>query len=108
LPERYVEHVRAGESPAAGVETPDAATRARERLGLSLRTRTGARVDRTDTVRDLEALGLVTYADGAAVLTPRGRLLASEVTLRILGDGAETRIGTRYDGVPIPQPAPHK
>jgi oxygen-independent coproporphyrinogen-3 oxidase len=107
LPERYVEHVRAGESPAAGAETPDAATRARERLGLALRTRAGARVDRTAAIDELEALGLLTHTDGAAVLTPRGRLLASEVTLRILGAQADHGIGTRYDGLPIPQPAPH-
>ena len=107
LPERYVEHIRAGESPAAGAETPDAAAQERERLGLALRTRAGARVDRSDTVRELEALGLLTYSDGAAVLTPRGRLLATEVTLRILGAQADHGIGTRYDGLPIPQPAPH-
>ena len=105
LPERYVERIRAGTAPEAGCETPDAPTRARERLGLALRTRDGAPIDATTTVRDLEALGLLTYTDGAAVLTPRGRLLATEVTLRILGDGADHRIGTRYDGVPIPQPA---
>jgi oxygen-independent coproporphyrinogen-3 oxidase len=104
LPERYLERVRAGRSPAAGGETPDDATRARERLGLALRTRAGARVDRTATVRDLEALGLLTYTDGAAVLTPGGRLLATEVTLRILGAGADQGIGTRYDGLPIPTP----
>jgi oxygen-independent coproporphyrinogen-3 oxidase len=104
LPERYVERVRAGELPVAGRETPDAGTRARERLGLELRTRGGARIEATPTIRDLDGLGLLTYTDGAAVLTPRGRLLATEVTLRILGDGAETRIGTRYDGVPIPAP----
>ena len=105
LPERYVERIRAGTAPEAGCETPDAPTRARERLGLALRTRDGAPIDATTTVRDLEALGLLTYTDGAAVLTPRGRLLATEVTLRILGDGADHRIGTRYDGLPIPQPA---
>ena len=105
LPERYVERIRAGSSPEVGHETADPEARARELLGLALRTRDGARVDRTPTVHDLEALGLVTYTDGAAVLTARGRLLATEVTLRILGDGAETRIGTRYDGLPIPEPA---
>jgi len=104
LPERYVDHIRAGASPAAGVETPDAATRARERLGLALRTRAGASVECTPTVRELEALGLLTYTHGATVLTPRGRLLATEVTLRILGAEADHRIGTRYDGLPIPAP----
>jgi oxygen-independent coproporphyrinogen-3 oxidase len=104
LPERYVERIRDGASPEVGRETTDAATRARERLGLALRTRAGARVEASDAVRELEALGLVTATDGVVVLTPRGRLLATEVTLRIFGDGADTRIGTRYDGLPIPHP----
>jgi oxygen-independent coproporphyrinogen-3 oxidase len=106
LPERYIERIRTGAPPEAGRETIDGVTRARERLGLALRTRAGARLDRTETVRDLESLGLLTYTRGAAVLTARGRLLATEVTLRILGADADQRIGTRYDGLPIPHPAP--
>jgi oxygen-independent coproporphyrinogen-3 oxidase len=102
LPERYVDRIQAGESPEATVETLDDATRARELLGLALRTRAGVRIESSPVIRELEALGLLTSAAGTAVLTPRGRLLATEVTLRILGDGAETRIGTRYDGLPIP------
>jgi len=104
-PERYVGRIRAGASPEVGHEATDAETRAREHLGLAIRTREGARVEHTDAVRELESLGLVTYTEGAAVLTARGRLLASEVTLRISGAAADHRIGTRYDGVPIPQPA---
>ena len=102
LPERYVERIRAGASPEAGRETPDADTLAREHLGLRLRTRTGARVEDGTTVRDLEAAGLLTYSEGIAVLTARGRLLTTEVTLRILGADADQGIGTRYDGLPIP------
>src|SRR5262249_33484750 len=108
LPERYIERIRTGASPEAGRETPDADTRARELLGLALRTRGGARIERTADVRELEALDLLTYADGRAVLTARGRLLTTEVTLRILGAGADHGIGTRYDGVPILQPAQGK
>jgi oxygen-independent coproporphyrinogen-3 oxidase len=105
LPERYVERIRTGSPPEVGRETVDGETRARERLGLALRTREGARLDRSEAVHDLEALGLLTHVGGAAVLTPRGRLLATEVTLRILGPDADHRIGTRYDGLPTPQPA---
>ena len=105
LPERYIERIRGGASPEIGRETTDAETSARERLGLALRTRGGAAVEPSDALDELSGLGLLTYTDGAAVLTPRGRLLATEVTLRILGGGAETRIGTRYDGLPIRQPA---
>jgi oxygen-independent coproporphyrinogen-3 oxidase len=107
LPERYIERIRSGASPEAGIEKPDAATRARECLGLALRTRAGVQLDASPTIRELESLGLLTYTEGVAVLTPRGRLLATEVTLRILGDSADHRIGTRYDGLPIPQPAHH-
>jgi oxygen-independent coproporphyrinogen-3 oxidase len=109
LPERYLARVRSGEPPEAGRETPDADTRARERLGLALRTRAGVHVDADvadgEAIHELEGLGLLTYRNGTAVLTPRGRLLASEVTLRLMGRNAETRIGTRYDGLPIPHPA---
>src|SRR5262249_2748553 len=108
LPERYIDRIESGAPPEAGRETPDPETRARELLGLGLRTRAGARVEQTSTVRDLEALGLLTYANGNAVLTGRGRLLTTDVTLRILGAGADQRIGTRYDGVPMPQPALRK
>src|SRR5262249_57363632 len=61
LPERYIEHVRAGESPVAGVETPDAPTRARELLGLRLRTRAGAPLEHDAPVRELVPLRLITH-----------------------------------------------
>jgi putative oxygen-independent coproporphyrinogen III oxidase len=101
-PERYVERVRAGRAPVAGTEHLDAPTRAVERTLLALRTRRGTPVptDRGREVADLEAVGLVAVDDGRVVLTPAGRLLANEVTLRLWPDNADRGIGTRYDGVP--------
>ncbi|HWW45375.1 MAG TPA: coproporphyrinogen III oxidase, partial [Acidimicrobiia bacterium] len=57
---------------------------ARERLELSLRTRMGVPAD---AVADLEMLvdgGLVSVIDARAVLTPRGRLVANEVAVRLM------------------------
>ena len=95
-PERYVERVVGGESPAAGEERLDPATRASERFGLALRTRAGTPVpEGTDpaVLGELVAAGLVTILDDRIVLTSTGRLLATEVTLRL-------EVGTRYHGVP--------
>lgn len=100
-PERYIECIERSESPLAGSERPAPAERAAERLGLALRTRAGAVVaDRAATL-DLETAGLVTRVGDRVILTPTGRLLASEVTLRLLPGGAVTQVGTRYDGLPV-------
>ena len=85
-PERYVERIAADAAPEAGAEHLDAATRADEALALALRTRRGVRVPpgTDDEVRDLVDAGLL-FRDGPrVVLTRRGRLLATEVTVRIL------------------------
>ncbi len=95
-PERYLERVAAGESPVAGEERLDPATIASERFGLALRTRAGAPVPTgadPAVLAELTEAGMVTIGDGRIVLTPAGRLLATEVTLRL-------EVGTRYDGVP--------
>jgi oxygen-independent coproporphyrinogen-3 oxidase len=101
-PERYVERVTAGRSPEAGREQLDAATRADEALGLALRTSTGATVPAAaaDEAAGLEADGLLTRHGSRAVLTRRGRLLATEVTVRLLAAAApvastSVAIGTR-------------
>ena len=100
LPERYVERIAAGESPVAGQELLDPATEAFDRLGLALRTRAGAALgplaDRA-ALGELTEAGLVEVAADRIVLTPAGRLLASEVTLRL--DPRDARggaPGTRY------------
>jgi oxygen-independent coproporphyrinogen-3 oxidase len=86
-PERYIDAVRAGASAEAGSEELDAGGRAAEMLGLALRTRAGAPSDRLDAsaVAELVVAGLVTVGAGRLRLTRAGRLLANEVTIRLVG-----------------------
>jgi putative oxygen-independent coproporphyrinogen III oxidase len=117
-PECYIAAVTAGSSPVAAEERLDPAARAEERLTLALRTRGGATVPRTAAAvaGDLEDLGLV-EATAAGVgpgpgrirLTRRGRLLANDVTARVLlaagppyggGGSYGAPSGTRYTRVP--------
>jgi oxygen-independent coproporphyrinogen-3 oxidase len=101
-PERYIERIRAGMSPVAGHETLDAFSRARELAALALRTRTGAPRAGIDPrgMLLMAAARLVTTEGDRVVLLPAGRLLASEVTLRLWPETADPMVGTRYDGVP--------
>ena len=80
-PERYCALVEAGRDPVAGEEVLDGPARRQEALELALRTRRGvdaAALDLGDPALD----GLVERGS-RLVLTPRGRLLASEVALRL-------------------------
>lgn len=80
-PERYVAAVTSGRSPEAGGENLDGATRAREAVGLALRTRRGAVVpDDAGLVED----GLARWEGERLVLTRRGRLLGTGATARLL------------------------
>jgi oxygen-independent coproporphyrinogen-3 oxidase len=93
-PDRYIAAVNEGVSTEAGSETLDATPRAEEACALALRTRVGASVD-TDaaaTVDELARGGFVRRIGGRVVLTARGRLMASDVTARLLLAGA---VGTR-------------
>jgi len=80
-PERYIDAVATGGCTVAGEERLDPATRAREALELSLRTKAGVPAERIRWDDDIAEL--VEVSDGRAVLTPRGRLLANEVALRL-------------------------
>lgn len=80
-PERYIRAVAQGESTEAAGETLDEATRQRERLELMLRMRDGIDA-RHLPVEGLE--DLVTVHNGRAQLTRQGRLLANEVSLKII------------------------
>jgi putative oxygen-independent coproporphyrinogen III oxidase len=93
-PDRYIAAIEAGKSPEAGSEILDPAPRAEEACVLALRTRRGVAVEAaaTDAVDELETGGFVRRVDGRIVLTARGRLMASDVTARLLLAGA---VGTR-------------
>lgn len=95
-PERYVERVERGESPEAGGEELDAARAAEEALFLGLRTAHGAQVPPGARAEadGLAAAGLLRLVGDRAVLTRRGRLLATDVSARLdlaAGAGAGTR-----------------
>ncbi|HUZ43705.1 MAG TPA: radical SAM family heme chaperone HemW [Acidimicrobiales bacterium] len=84
-PERYIQAVTAGLPTEAAGEELDGPTRTTERLTLALRTREGVP---SGALSDLPVLldeGLIRLesSSGRAVLTPRGRLLANEVALRL-------------------------
>ncbi|GMU77950.1 MAG: putative oxygen-independent coproporphyrinogen III oxidase HemN [Acidimicrobiia bacterium] len=105
-PDRYIDRIAAQESPSAGSETLDPAASAAERFGLALRTRGGAPLIAGIDERALATVvdsGLVRVEGTRIVLTRRGRLLATEVTLRLWphDDAPRVGAGTRYDGVPI-------
>ncbi len=89
-PERYCAAVQRGSSPEAGGEELPPARRAEEAFSLALRTRAGARPapGASACVDDLHEAGLCDQRDGRIVLTRRGRLLASDVTARLLLAGA--------------------
>ncbi len=97
-PERYVEQIEAGAGPEAGSEVLDAPARAEEAFALTLRTRDGAAVPAGagDEAAALIDGGLLEPARPGIRLTLRGRLLANDVTARLLArSGAATAVGTR-------------
>jgi putative oxygen-independent coproporphyrinogen III oxidase len=91
-PDRYIAAVAAGGSAEADAEVLDAATRGGEWVTLAIRTSAGIKLDAfpvdspgmSQTWDDLEGAGLVDSGAGRVVLTRRGRLLANEVTARLL------------------------
>jgi putative oxygen-independent coproporphyrinogen III oxidase len=93
-PDRYIAAIEAGTTPEAGSETLGPISRAEEACTLALRTRGGVSVAAaaTTTVDELAAGGFVRRRAGRVVLTARGRLMASDVTARLLVAGA---VGTR-------------
>jgi oxygen-independent coproporphyrinogen-3 oxidase len=99
-PERYVERIARGEPARIGSERLDRAARAEEALVLALRTRRGAPPppDADGEVAALVGAGLLEAEPGGrVVLTLRGRLLANEVTARLLAarPPAPAAAGTR-------------
>jgi oxygen-independent coproporphyrinogen-3 oxidase len=87
-PDRYIAAINAGDAPEAGSETLPPEGRAEEAFALALRTRGGAVASPSGTVDQLVELGLVAWHGDRIVLTRPGRLLASDVTARLLLAGA--------------------
>jgi oxygen-independent coproporphyrinogen-3 oxidase len=95
-PERYIERVEQGDAVGdgteAGAETLDRSARAEEAFGLGLRLRSGAAIAPAalDTARTLADGGLLDPAalPHRARLTRAGRLMANDLTARLLLAGA--------------------
>lgn len=85
-PERYVERITAGASPEIGAEALDDDARAEEAWALTLRTRWGAASTGLDpsVLDELVSADAIELAPGRVTLTRRGRLLATDVTARML------------------------
>ncbi|MGH9051017.1 MAG: radical SAM family heme chaperone HemW [Acidimicrobiia bacterium] len=97
-PERYVDRITQGAAPEGGAEELDPPTRREERLCLALRTRAGVEAAGLPVavIDDLVSAGLLTSAAGRVALTRRGRLLATDVTARLLaaGEAPSLALGT--------------
>ncbi|MCI4658557.1 radical SAM family heme chaperone HemW [Cryobacterium zhongshanensis] len=93
-PSAYADRILAGDSPAAGRETLDEATREVERVLLLTRIREGIRIDSLSPLGRREVAGLIAdelinakaALSGTVELTRRGRLLADAVVRRLLAD----------------------
>src|SRR5262249_37268903 len=98
-PERYMARIESGHDPAAGDEVLEPALRAEEAFALAQRTRSGVATapGAAHAVEELADGGLLDTQNGRVVLTWRGRLLASDVTARLLLAGAAT-LGGRESG----------
>ncbi len=86
-PERYIAAVEAGRATTAGEELLSSDQRHFEGLALSLRTSRG--VPASVVPDDPDIAPLLERRGERAVLTVRGRLLANEVTARLLPEGSE-------------------
>jgi putative oxygen-independent coproporphyrinogen III oxidase len=81
-PERYLAAIESGGSPVAAVEQLSDDQRRFERLSLALRTPRGVPADALAPSAELD--GLVEWRADRAVLTPAGRMLASEISMRLV------------------------
>lgn len=83
-PERYIRLVSEGRSAEAAGEDLAPASRVSERMELAVRTRDGVPAASVPATADGDLEGLLESAGpGMVALTPRGRLLANEVILRL-------------------------
>ncbi|MFZ4585386.1 MAG: radical SAM family heme chaperone HemW [Acidimicrobiia bacterium] len=85
-PERYISAIAAGESAEAGSEPLDASRQAEDHIVLGLRTVAGVELPESAQVvaAELAADGFLQLDGAHARLTRSGRLLANEVTTRLV------------------------
>ncbi len=107
-PDRYIGALAGARSPEAGSEELGAEAAAEEAFALALRTAGGAAVAADPpapraaaVLAELESGGLLRLGDGRVRLTRRGRLLATDVTARLLAAGVVRPPGARAGHEPV-------
>jgi putative oxygen-independent coproporphyrinogen III oxidase len=84
-PDRYIELIEKGESPLGGEEVLDEPTQQFERDSLALRTSRGVPLEAFDSLEEIAHL--VTVDGGRVTLTPKARLVANQVIVRLRSAG---------------------
>jgi len=80
-PDRYVELIQKGESPLGDEEFLDESTQLFEEESLALRTARGVPLEAFDSLDEIRHL--VQVSDGRVTLTPKARLVANQVIVRL-------------------------
>ena len=83
--DRYIELMRHGESPLGGEEFVDEQSQRFERESLALRTARGVPLEAFDSLEEIKHL--VSVQSGHVVLTPKARLVANQVIVRLKSSG---------------------
>jgi coproporphyrinogen III oxidase-like Fe-S oxidoreductase len=84
-PDRYIELMEKGESPLGGDEFLDESTQQFERDSLAMRTSKGVPLEAFDSLDEIAHL--VSVANGRVTLTPKARLVANQVIVRLKSAG---------------------
>jgi putative oxygen-independent coproporphyrinogen III oxidase len=84
-PDRYIELVEKGESPLGGDEILDESTQQFERDSLAMRTANGVPLEAFDSLDEIAHL--VSVQEGRVTLTPKARLVANQVIVRLKSAG---------------------
>jgi putative oxygen-independent coproporphyrinogen III oxidase len=84
-PDRYIELIGRGESPLGGEEFVDERSQRFEQESLALRTSRGVPLEAFDSLEEIKHL--VSVQSGHVVLTPKARLVANQVIVRLKSAG---------------------
>jgi oxygen-independent coproporphyrinogen-3 oxidase len=84
-PDRYIDLVEKGESPLGGDEFLDESTQLFERDSLAMRTSNGVPLEAFDSLDEIAHL--VSVTNGRVTLTPKARLVANQVIVRLKSAG---------------------
>jgi oxygen-independent coproporphyrinogen-3 oxidase len=90
-PDRYAELIERGEAPLGGEEFLDEATQQFERDSLALRTSHGVALEAFDSLEEIAHL--VDVRNGRVTLTPKARLVANQVIVRLKSGDASSNLG---------------